>query len=104
MGGTTKESVAPIKAAMQGARSLTAPLLFYDLPFPHAFPLPDGGVSLEWTLASVEASVTFHTSSDSATIASWHSNTDEHRYAERTAITADFLQEWLRLFEIMSRE
>ena len=99
-----EESVAPIKTAIQGARSLAAPLLFYGLPFPHAFPLPDGGVSLEWTLASVEASVTFHRSSESATVASWDSHTDEHRYAERTAITADFLQEWLGSFEIADKE
>lgn len=97
-----EDSVAPNKTAIQGARSLAASLLFHGLPFPHAFPLPDGGVSLEWTLASVEASVTFHTSSESATVASWNSNTDEHRYAERTSITTDFLQEWLGSFEIAS--
>ena len=98
-----KESPAPNDAAILGARALIAPLLFYDLPFPHAFPLASGGVSLEWSLKSVEASVTFHTSSETATVASWDSITDEHRYDESTLITGDFLREWLDSFESASR-
>ena len=43
-----EESLAPNEVAILGARALAAPLLFYGLPFPHAFPLPEGGVSLEW--------------------------------------------------------
>ena len=98
-----QESPAPNDAAMLGARALIAPLLFYGLAFPHAFPLASGGVSLEWSLESVEASVTFHTSSEAATVASWDSITDEHRYDEHTLITGDFLREWLDSFESASR-
>ena len=96
-------SLAPNNAAILGARALAAPLLFHSLPFPHAFPLASGGVSLEWSLESVEASVTFHTSSEAATVASWDSITDEHRYDEHTLITSDFLREWLDSFESASR-
>ena len=98
-----EESLAPNEVAILGARALAAPLLFYGLPFPHAFPLPEGGVSLEWTLASVEASVTLHMSSEIATAASWDSTTDEHRYDENTVITGDFLRDWLDSFTSASR-
>ncbi len=98
-----KQSLAPSGAAVIGARTLVAPLLFHDLPFPHAFPLADGGVSLEWSLASVEASVTFHTSSERATAASWNSITDEHQYDENILITGDFLRQWLDSFESPSQ-
>ncbi len=98
-----KPSLAPSDAAVTGARTLAAPLLFYDLPFPHAFPLADGGVSLEWSLASVEASVTFDTSSERATAASWNSITDEHQYNEDILITGDFLRHWIDSFESPSR-
>lgn len=98
-----KQSLAPSAAAIMGARTLAAPLLFHDLPFPHAFPLADGGVSLEWSLASVEASVTFRTSSERATTASWNSITDEHQYDENVLITGDFLRQWLDSFESPSR-
>lgn len=97
------QSLAPRCAAIMGARALAAPLLFHDLPFPHAFPLPDGGVSLEWSLESVEASITFHIASEVATVASWNATTDEHRYDEQTRITGDFLCEWLRSFESTSK-
>lgn len=98
-----KQSLAPSDAAVMGALALAAPLLFYDLPFPHAFPLADGGVSLEWSLESMEASITFHTASEVATVASWNATTDEHRYDEQTRITGDFLREWLRSFESTSK-
>jgi hypothetical protein len=98
-----QQSLAPSDAAVIGARSLAAPLLFHHLPFPHAFPLPDGGVSLEWSLASVEASVTFYTSSERATAASWNSITDEHQYHENILLTGDFLRQWLDSFESPSQ-
>ena len=98
-----KESLTPSDAAVLGARALAAPLLFYNLPFPHAFPLADGGVSLEWSLEFVEASITFHTGSEVATVASWNAPTDEHQYDEQTRITGDFLREWLRSFESASK-
>ena len=96
-------SLAPQEAATLGARALVAPLLFYGLPFPHAFPLVDGGVSLEWSLESVEASITFHASSETATVASWDSDTDEHRYDEHTPITVDSLRKWFDSFESQGR-
>ena len=98
-----KDSLAPQEAATLGARALVAPLLFYGLPFPHAFPLVDGGVSLEWSLGSVEASITFHASSETATVASWDSGTDEHRYDEQTPITVDALRKWFDSFEGQGR-
>ncbi len=98
-----KESLAPKEEAILAARALVAPLLFYGLPFPHAFPLVDGGVSLEWTLDSVEASITFYASSETATVASWDSDTDEHRYDERTPITVDSLRKWFDSFESQGR-
>lgn len=98
-----KESLAPSDAAVMRARALAAPLLFHGLPFPHAFPLADGGVSLEWSLESVEASVTFHTSSERATVASWDSTTDEHQYDEHVIVTGDFLREWIDSFDSVDR-
>jgi len=98
-----KESLAPSDAAVMGARVLAAPLLFHGLPFPHAFPLADGGVSLEWSLKSVEASVTFHTSSEMATVASWDLTTDEHQYDENVIVTGDFLREWIDSFDSVDR-
>ena len=98
-----EESLAPSVTAVMGARALTASLLFYDVPFPHAFPREDGGVSLEWSLESVEASVTFHTSSERATVASWDAITAEHRYTENVLVTGDFLRGWIDSFESPSR-
>lgn len=98
-----KESLAPNDAAIRGARALIPPLLFYGLPFPHAFPHANGSVSLEWSLESVEASIVFHTSSESATVAFWDSSTDDHHYDEHTLITSCFLREWLHMLEGLGR-
>ena len=41
-----------------------------DLPFPYAYPTPEGGVQLEWELGDIEASIEIDLSSHAA---EWHS-------------------------------
>ena len=97
--GWLEESTpAPDREAIRGARRLSALFACDDLPFPHAFPMHDGGVALEWTLGSVEASITFESSAASATVASLDTIADEHRYEEAVTITPDFVRAWLSQF------
>lgn len=97
--GWLEESTpAPDPEATRGARRLSALFACDDLPFPHAFPMHDGGVALEWTLGPVEASITFERSAASATVASLDTIADEHRYDEEVPITPDFVRSWLSQF------
>ena len=86
---------APYKRAIQGARQLTKAVQLYGLPHPHVFPCVDGGVSMEWTLGEVEASVEFGDSSEYATVASWDATTDEHRYEENVLVDRKYMRDWL---------
>ena len=87
---------APCMDAILGARRVGDILAGHQLPYPSVFPTADGGVSLEWTLGSVEASLRFHDSSESATVASWNAATDEHRYEEDIPVDGEFVETWLR--------
>ena len=89
---------APHASAILGARRLIAAFPHYGLPYPHVFPAVDGGVSMEWTLGNVEASIRFEDSSDTATVASWDASTDEHRYEEGVNVDCAFVRDWLRGF------
>ncbi|WP_420446049.1 hypothetical protein [Candidatus Poriferisodalis sp.] len=86
---------APHAGAILGARRLIAAFPHYGLPYPHVFPAVDGGVSMEWTLGDVEASIRFEDSSDTATVASWDASTDEHRYEEDINVDCSFVRDWL---------
>ena len=98
--GWLEESTpAPDPEAIRGARRLSAVFACGDLPFPHAFPMHNGGVALEWTLGPVEASITFEDTAASATVASLDTIADEHRYEEEVTITPDFVRRWLSQFK-----
>lgn len=86
---------APRADAILGARRLSASFAHHALPYPDVFPAVNGGVSLEWTLGKVEASIRFEDSSETATVASWDAATDEHRYEERVTINDKFVSDWL---------
>ena len=87
---------APCMDAIRGALHVGDTLADCQLPYPSVFPTVDGGVSLEWTLGGVEASLRFHDSSESATVASWNAATDEHRYEEDIPVNGEFVETWLR--------
>ena len=89
---------APHSEAIVGARRLAAAFPHYELPYPHVFPAVDGGVSMEWTLGDVEASITFEDSSDTATVAAWDASTDDHLYEEGVNVDCAFVRDWLRGF------
>ena len=90
------DGAAPHPEAIVGARRLIAAFPHYELPYPHVFPAVDGGVSMEWTLGNVEASIRFEDSSDTATVASWDASTVEHRYEEGVNVDCSFVRDWLR--------
>ena len=50
---------------------------------------------MEWTLGEIEASIEFGDSSEYATVASWNTATDEHRYEEGFRVDRKFLRDWL---------
>lgn len=86
---------APHVAAIQGVWNLTSAIRSYGLPHPHVFPRVDGGVSMEWTLGEIEASIEFGDSSEYATVASWDATTDEHRYEENIRVDRKYMRGWL---------
>lgn len=88
----------PHPEAILGARRLAVVFPHYELPWPHVFPAVDGGVSMEWSLGDVEASITFNDSSDTATVASLDISTDHHRYEEGVNVDCAFVRDWLRGF------
>ncbi len=87
---------APNRAAVLGVRCLTAAFPHYGLPYPHVFPCVNGGVSMEWSLDDIEASITFNDSSHVATVASLDISTDEHQYQENVSVSCAFVRDWLR--------
>ena len=89
---------APHPEAILGVRRLAAAFPHFELPYPHVFPGIDGGVSMEWTLGDVEASITFEDSSDTATVASLDVTADLHRYEEGVTVNSSFVRDWLRGF------
>lgn len=86
---------APYAAAVQGVWNLASAIRSYGLPHPHVFPRVDGGVSMEWTLGEIEASIEFGDSSEYATVASWDATTDEHRYEENIRVDRKYMRGWL---------
>ena len=89
---------APKRSAILGVRRLAAAFPHYALPYPHVFPSVDGGVSMEWSLGDIEASITFDDSSGTATVASLDISTDEHRYEESVEVDCAYVRDWLRGF------
>lgn len=94
--GTDGEAgTAPHEKAIQGVWKLASAVRLYGLPQPHVFPCVDGGVSMEWSLGEVEASIEFGDSSEYATFASWDATTDEHRYEENVRVDRKYMRDWL---------
>ena len=87
---------APYAEAILGVRKLAAAFPHFDLPYPHVFPCVDGGVTMEWSLGDIEASIEFRDSPEHATVSSLEVSTDEHRYVEGAQVDCDFLTQWLR--------
>ena len=86
---------APDDEAIQGVWKLASAIRSYGLPHPHVFPRVDGGVSMEWTLGEIEASIEFADSSEYATVASWDATTDEHQYEENVQVDRKYMRDWL---------
>ena len=86
---------APHVKAIQGVWKLAAAVRLYGLPQPHVFPCVDGGVSMEWSLGEVEASIEFGNSSEYATVASWDAATDEHRSEDNVRVDRKYMRDWL---------
>lgn len=86
---------APHDDAIQRVWKLASAIRSYGLPHPHVFPCVDGGVSMEWTLGEIEASIEFGDSSEYATVASWDATTDEHRYEENVLVDRKYMRDWL---------
>ena len=89
------EGKAPHPHAIRGARRLAPSFVFSGLPQPHAFPVPDGGVMLEWELPDISASIEFEISADTATVSSLNIRTDRSSYEEDVEITYQYVSEWL---------
>lgn len=93
---TDGEAGAPPSAeAIRGVRRLARALQFSGLPYPHVSPSVDGGVSAEWTLGDIEASIEFGDSSEYATVSSLNTATGEYLYRESVRVDRAFLKEWL---------
>ena len=86
---------APHPLAIRAARRLAPTLAFYDLPWPHAFPIPDGGVILEWEFDQVSASIEFEESDDRGTVTSLNAVTDQFSCDEDVEITCEYVRRWL---------
>lgn len=58
-------------AAKTVARSIISRLLFDGLPLPHAYPVPDGSISLEWGLDDVGINAEIANTADTVVLMSW---------------------------------
>ena len=89
------DSTAPGLLALRLARRISFALSADGLPMPHAYPTPEGGVSLEWTLGPLEASVAIERESGELTFSVWNSLSDEHEYREGVQATVADVRDWV---------
>lgn len=89
--GSPAISPLPLRFGRNVAFALSAD----DLPLPHAFPTPEGGVSLEWTLGPVEASLTINRDAATVTFSAWDSVTDEHDFRQEAQATPSSVRDWV---------
>ncbi len=89
------DSPAPSLLALRFARNVAFALDADDLPLPHAFPTPEGGISLEWTLGPIEASLTIEQLAAAVTFSAWNSLTDEHDYRPGVDASLVEIRDWV---------
>ena len=91
--GENSQPMCPV--TVQSADGVIKMLAHFDGPYPHAFPVPEGGVMLEWSLSHGMASIEFDPDSDTATVSLLDARTDEFTYKEDVKVTPVFLTGWL---------
>lgn len=85
----------PSEAACDVARELVGHVLCAALPLPYVYPLPEGGVSLEWGLNTI--GINAEVLNDAATIdlMLWHRSDDKTSDAEFRSSDLNAVSDWL---------
>lgn len=88
-------SRASSAAACDTAREIVGRMLCAKLPLPYVYPMPDGGVSLEWGLVATGVNAEVQSNATIIDLMSWSRGDDETSEAEFRADDIDAIAGWL---------
>lgn len=88
-------SKAPSAESVSLASEIATALQGVGLQPPFAFPTPDGGVSLEWIVESLQIGATIRSDGVSGDLSFWNSDTDDDGLEEVSALTPERVVEYL---------
>ena len=90
------ETSAAISAAVcDAARKIVGRVMSERLPLPYVYPMPEGGISLEWGLDDIGINAELSNNADMIDLMSWRRSTDDTFSAKFRVDDMDGISAWL---------